>query len=85
MEQAGFNGSSLTHAIHRIEWVVPTPAFPFEAELTAGVRTAGLLAAQSADRLGAIRSAIEEKLKRYAKDNGFAIPKAAYVVAVTTR
>src|SRR6267378_2178169 len=81
MEQAGFDGSSMTYAIHKIEWVVPTPAFPFEAELNAGVRTAGFLAAQPADRLAAVRSAIEQKVKEYAKDNGFAIPKAAYIVA----
>ena len=82
MERAGFDGASMTHAIHRIEWIVPTPGYPFEAELNAGVRTAGFLAAQPADRLSAIRSAIEEKVKGYAKDNAFAIPKTAYVVAV---
>jgi ubiquinone/menaquinone biosynthesis C-methylase UbiE len=85
MERAGFDGASMTYAIHRIEWIVPTPGYPFEAELNAGVRTAGFLAAQPADRLTAIRSAIEEKVKRYAKDNAFAIPKAAYVVAVAKR
>jgi SAM-dependent methyltransferase len=85
MDQAGFDGASMIHAIHRIEWIVPTPGYPFEAELNAGVRTAGFLAAQPGDRLSAIRSAIEKKVKRYAKDNAFAIPKAAYVVAVAKR
>src|SRR5437868_2131616 len=85
MERAGFDGASMTHAIHRIEWIVPTPSYPFEAELNAGVRTAGFLAAQPAERLRAIRSAIEEKVKGYAKDNAFAIPKAAYVVAAAKR
>jgi hypothetical protein len=85
MERAGFDGASMIHAIHRIEWIVPTPGYPFEAELNAGVRTAGFLAAQPGDRLSAIRSAIEKKVKRYAKDNVFAIPKAAYVVAVAKR
>jgi ubiquinone/menaquinone biosynthesis C-methylase UbiE len=85
MQGTGFDGASMTHAIHRIEWIVPTPGYPFEAELNAGVRTAGFLAAQPADRLSAIRSAIEKKVRRYAKDNGFALPKAAYVVAVAKR
>ena len=58
------------------------PGFPFESELNAGVRTAGFLAAQPADRLGAIRSAIEEKVTRYAKGDRFALPKGAYIIAV---
>jgi ubiquinone/menaquinone biosynthesis C-methylase UbiE len=85
MERAGFDGASMTHAIHRIEWIVPAPSYPFEAELNAGVRTAGFLAAQPADRLSAIRSAIEQQVKGYAKGDGFAIVKAAYVVAVAKR
>jgi len=85
MERAGFDGSSMTHAIQRIEWIVPTPGFPFEAELNAGVRTAGFLAAQSPEELEAIRRAIEEKVRCHAKGNGFAIPKTAYVIAVAKR
>src|SRR5947209_3868022 len=65
MERAGFDGSSMSYAIHRIEWIVPTPSYPFEAELNAGVRTAGFLAAQLADRLSAIRSSIDENVKGY--------------------
>jgi ubiquinone/menaquinone biosynthesis C-methylase UbiE len=82
MERAGFEGGSIEYAIHRIEWIVPTPSFPFEAELNAGVRTAGFLAAQTPERLNAIQSAIEEKVKAYAKGSGFALPKAAYLIAV---
>jgi ubiquinone/menaquinone biosynthesis C-methylase UbiE len=85
LERAGFDGASMTHAIHRIEWIVPTPGYPFEAELNAGVRTAGFLAAQPAERLGAIRAAIEEKVKQYAKGDYFAIPKAAYIIAAVKR
>jgi len=85
MERTGFDGSSMTYAIQRIDWVVPTAGFPFQAELNAGVRTAGFLAAQPPEKREAIRSAVEEKVKEYAKDNGFAIPKAAYVVAVAKR
>jgi len=47
-----------------------------------GVRTAGLLARQTPARLQAIQSAIEESVRRYAKGDGFAIPKATYVIAV---
>ena len=83
MERAGFDGASMSYAIHRIEWIVPTPGFPFEAELNAGVRTAGFLAAQPPEELEAIRRAIEEKVRRHARGDGFAIPKAAYVIAVT--
>src|SRR5438552_1205975 len=85
MERAGFDGSSMTYAIHRIEWIVPTSSYPFEAELGAGVRTAGFLAAQPADRLGAIRSAVEENVKQYAKGDYFAIHKAAYIISVAMR
>ena len=85
MERAGFDGSSLMYAVHRIEWIVPTPSFPFEAERNAGVRTAGFLAAQPPDRLSAIRSAIEKKVTEYAKGNGYAIPKAAYIISVAKR
>ena len=85
MERAGFDGSSLMYAVHRIEWIVPTASFPFEAERNAGVRTAGFLAAQPPDRLSAIRSAIEKKVKEYAKGNRFAIPKAAYIIGLAKR
>ena len=47
-----------------------------------GVRTAGLRARQTPARLQAIQSAIEESVRRYAKGDGFAIPKAAYVIAM---
>jgi hypothetical protein len=85
MEQAGFDGASMTYTIHQIEWIVPTPSFPFEAELNAGVRTAGFLAAQTPERLNAIQLAIEEKVKAYAKGSGFALPKAANLIAVAKR
>ena len=82
LERAGFDGSSMTFKIHRIEWQVPTARFVFDAELNAGVRTAGLLARQTPEALTAIQAAIERGMRRYARADGFAIPKAAYVVAV---
>jgi SAM-dependent methyltransferase len=80
--RAGFDGASMTFKVHTIEWKVPTARFIFDAELKAGVRTAGLLARQTPEALTAIQSAIEKAVQPYARGDGFAIPKAAYVVAV---
>ena len=81
LERAGFEGASMSFKVHRIEWKVPTARFIFEAELNAGVRTAGLLARQTPAALEAIQAAIEKAVQPYAHGIGFAIPKAAYVVA----
>ena len=81
LERAGFDGSSMTFKVHRIEWKVPSARFVFDAELNAGVRTAGLLARQTPDALRKIQSAIEKSVQRYATKDGFAIPKGAYVIA----
>jgi hypothetical protein len=67
--------------VHRIEWQVPTARFIFDAELKAGVRTAGLLARQTPAALSAIQAALEKAIQSYARGEGFAIPKAAYVIA----
>ena len=71
--------------LHTIEWSVPTTRFVFDAERNAGVRTAGLLARQTPEKLDAIRSVIEDRVRAYAKGEGFAIPKAAYVVAISKK
>jgi SAM-dependent methyltransferase len=84
-QRAGFNGASMTFKIHRIEWNVPTARFIFDAELNAGVRTAGLLAKQTQDVLQKIQATIERAIQPYAKGDGFAIPKAAYVVAASKK
>lgn len=85
LERAGFDGASLVFKLHTIQWIVPTARFIFDAERNAGVRTAGLLARQSPEALRAIQSAIEAAVRPYAKDDGFAIPKAAYVVGVSKK
>jgi SAM-dependent methyltransferase len=82
LERAGFDGASMTFKVHTIEWKVPSARFIFDAELNAGVRTAGLLARQTPETLRAIQSAIEQAVRAYAQGDGFAIPKAAYIVAV---
>jgi ubiquinone/menaquinone biosynthesis C-methylase UbiE len=82
LERAGFNGPSMIFKLHTIEWNVPTPRFIFDAERNAGIRTAGILARQTPEKLNAIQAAIEDQVRPYAKGDGFAIPKAAYVVAI---
>ena len=83
LARAGFDGASMTFKVHKIEWHVPTAQFIFDAERIAGVRTAGLLARQTPEALRKIQSAIEKSVRPYAKGNGFAIPKAAYIVAAS--
>jgi ubiquinone/menaquinone biosynthesis C-methylase UbiE len=81
LERAGFDSASMSFKVHTIQWKVPTARFIFDAELKAGVRTAGLLARQTPETLNAIQAAIEKAVRPYACEEGFAIPKAAYVVA----
>jgi SAM-dependent methyltransferase len=83
LERVGFNGASMIFKLHTIRWNVPSARYPFDAERDAGVRTAGLLARQMPAKLDAIRLAIERSVRGYAKADGFSIPKAAYIVAVT--
>ena len=83
LERAGFDGSSMKFKLHTIEWNVPTARFVFDAERNAGVRTAGLLARQTPEKLNAIQLAIEDAVRSYAKGDSFAIPKAAYIIAVS--
>lgn len=85
LKRAGFDGASLIFNLHTIEWNVPTARFIFDAERNAGVRTAGLLARQKPEVLDAVQSAIENAVRPYAKGNGFAIPKAAYIIAISTK
>ena len=81
LERAGFDGASMSFKVHTIEWKVPSARFIFDAELKAGVRTAGLLAQQTPETLNAIRSAIEQAVRPYAQGDSFAIPQAAYIIA----
>ena len=85
LERFGFNGASMIFKLHTIRWNVPSTRYPFDAERDAGVRTAGLLARQTSEKLRAIQLAIEESVRRYAEGDSFSIPKAAYVVAVSKK
>jgi len=82
LQESGFDGGSLIFQTRVAEWNLPTARFLFDAECGAGVRTAGVLQRQSPERLEAIREAIEDGVKQYAKGEGFAVSFAAHVVAV---
>jgi SAM-dependent methyltransferase len=85
LEQSGFDGSSMSYETRTVQWHLPTASYFFEAERDAGVRTAGLLARQSPEKLHAIRVAIENQMQRYAAGNEFVLPMAAHIVTVTKR
>ena len=83
LEQAGFDGNSMSYETRAVEWHLPSASYFFEAERDAGVRTAGLLARQSPETLDAIRSAIEDGLERHARGNELVLPMSAHVVVVS--
>jgi ubiquinone/menaquinone biosynthesis C-methylase UbiE len=83
LERNGFDRGSIIFETRLAEWNIPTAQYLFEAERDAGVRTAGLLARQTPDRLDAIMRAIEKGVRRYAKGDRFAIPMAAHVIVVS--
>jgi hypothetical protein len=83
LEQAGFDGSSMNYNTRTVEWRLPSGSYFFQAERDAGVRTAGLLARQSPEKLEAIRVAIETHIRRYARGSEIVLPMAARVVVVS--
>jgi SAM-dependent methyltransferase len=85
LEQSGFDGTSMTYETRTVEWHLPTASYFFEAERDAGVRTAGLLARQSPERLDAIRIAVENGMQRYARGDQFVLPMTARIIAVAKR
>jgi ubiquinone/menaquinone biosynthesis C-methylase UbiE len=85
LEQSGFDGNSMSYETRTVEWYLPTASYFFEAERDAGVRTAGLLARQSPDKLHAIRVSIENQMQRYATGNEFVLPMTAQVVTVAKK
>ena len=82
LEQSGFDGSSMIYETRTVEWHHPTASYFFEVERDAGVRTAGLLARQSPEKLHAIHVSIENQMQRYATGNEFVLPMTAHVVTV---
>jgi ubiquinone/menaquinone biosynthesis C-methylase UbiE len=83
LERVGFDGASMSYATRTVEWHHPHAGYYFEAEQNAGVRTAGILARQSPEILKAIRVAIENGIKQYAREDKFVVPMAAHVVVVS--
>ena len=83
LERAGFDGNSMNYDTRTVEWRLPSASYFFEAERDAGVRTAGLLARQSPERLDAIRVAIENDIQRYARGSEILLPMATRVVVVS--
>mgnify|MGYP003346802121 CR=1 FL=1 len=79
---AGFDPASTNISLERAEWEMPTDFFLFEAQRHAGVRIAALLEAQTPDVLSAIERAMTVGVRAYAKDDGYAVPYAAWVVSV---
>jgi len=82
LQATGFSVLSMTFDTVRVNWKVPTTRFLFDAELHAGVRTAAVLARQSAEELAAIRTAVERSVERFASNGEYAIPMAANVISV---
>ena len=77
---AGFAAGAVAFATHELAWTVPSASFLFEAQRDAAVRTAAVLAAQSAEAQARIQDAVEREVRRYAVAQGFAVPMAAHVV-----
>jgi ubiquinone/menaquinone biosynthesis C-methylase UbiE len=85
LERAGFDATSMSYEMCTAEWHLPHAGHYFEAERHAGVRTAGILARQSPEALEAIRIALENGIKQYARGNEFVLPMAAHVVVASKR
>src|SRR2546430_2271889 len=83
LERSGLDGKTMGFQTRVVEWTVPTASYFFEAERDAGVRTAGLLARQSREKLSEIRMAIETGVRGCARGNAFVIPMAAHIVVVS--
>jgi len=83
LEEAGFDGDSMNYNTRTVEWCLPSASYFFQAEREAGVRTAGLLARQSPERLDAIRIAIENDIQRYARGSEIVLPMATRVIVVS--
>ena len=71
LKRAGFDGASMGYETRTVEWRLPDAGYYFEAERNAGVRTAGILARQSPEALEAIRIALENGIKQYARGTEF--------------
>jgi ubiquinone/menaquinone biosynthesis C-methylase UbiE len=85
LKRAGFDGPSMSYETRTVERHLPDAGYYFEVERNAGVRTAGMLARQSPETSEAIRIALENGIKQFARGNEFVLPMAAHVVVVSKR
>jgi SAM-dependent methyltransferase len=85
LAEAGFEPGSVTFHTVTHGWRVPAAAFIFEAERDAGVRTAAVLARQTADALRAIQRDIEAGMRAFASAPGYLVPYTAHVIAARAR
>ena len=83
LKRAGFDSALMSYETRTVEWHHPYAGYYFEAERNAGVRTAGMLARQSPETLEAIRIALENGIKQYARGKEFVLPMAAHVIVAT--
>jgi len=81
----GFESASLRCITLSVRWRVPTADFFFEAERRAGVRTAALLARQTAERLAAIRRRMTAEVAEFGEEGVYALPMTANLVTATRR
>jgi hypothetical protein len=78
---AGFDAASFTFQTVTQGWRVPTASYIFELERDAGVRTAALLAHQTAETLDAIQRDVEAGMRACADAPGFLVPYTAQIVS----
>jgi SAM-dependent methyltransferase len=81
LADCGFDTGSLRMDTVTTLWRVPSADFLFQAQLNAGVRTAGVLRAQPPNRLEAIRTAMADAVRHYADGEEFALPIAARLIS----
>jgi hypothetical protein len=67
LERDGFDGESVVFETDLVNGMFRRHTTCLKPSATPGVRTAGLLARQSSDRLDAIGRAVEDGVRRYAK------------------
>jgi SAM-dependent methyltransferase len=83
LNDVGFEGGSFAFETVVKEWRIPRSSFLFEAERDHGVRTTARLAGQTAEILERIRLEMDQRVRDFARGEGFAIPFAAHVVSAT--
>ncbi|WP_460448091.1 class I SAM-dependent methyltransferase [Alsobacter sp. SYSU BS001988] len=80
LRRAGFERMSIRSSLCAVTWRMRSPHDLFEAELRGSVRSGARLREQGEFRLSCIKAAMEADIRgRFASDDGFSLPLAAYV------